>query len=229
MKMLRAPALLLVVFLAFLAGSPAAAGSSAALAAEDIQHFLDSMPDFERLGEKYADREKNERKAREEMAAERQRYASMAPGQALAGPTPEQIERMKAPFSASLGEMRKSEGYDELVATVKRHGFDSVEQWAAVGDRSMRAYLAAKMETEMPKMDAQMEKLRGQLAQSGMSMDQQKAMMKMMDASSQTLSAFQDVPEADKSAIAPFVEQFDALSHDEKGNRRRDERREMPY
>ncbi|MCP5040039.1 MAG: hypothetical protein GY944_03350 [bacterium] len=208
MNMLRTLALSLALMFV---GLPSAMGASSALDSDTIQRFLDSMPDVQKLAEKYPE---DPQTAREEQMAMQNEYGAMAQSPAMTGPSEEQLARVRAPFTSSLGEMRASEGYDEMVATVKRHGFDGVEQWAEVGDRAMRAYGASKMAAEMPKIEAEMKKLRENLAKSGMPIDQQKAMAQMMDSSSQMLSGFENVPEADKKAIEPFIPRFDKLAEE---------------
>ncbi len=98
-----------------------------------------------------------------------------------------------------------------MLATVKKHGFSSIEEWANVGDRSVRAYAATKMETEMPKMDEQMKEARESLKKSGMPPAQQEAMLKMMNAGSEMMKAYEDVSAADKKAIKPFWKDIEGL------------------
>ncbi|MBW2726593.1 MAG: hypothetical protein JRE71_19605 [Deltaproteobacteria bacterium] len=207
MPLLRA-GITIVALVLFLSGGLAAAESAAPLTQENVQRFLQSMPDVEKLGEKYAD---GERGGTLDILAARNQMASTRGASNMAPPTKEQLEIAAAPLTASLAGMRASAGYDEMVATVKRHGFSSVEEWATIGDRSIRAYAALQMDAEAPNIEAQMKEMRENLAKSGMPAQQQEAMLKMMSSSAEVLNTFADVPAADKKAIAPFAAQFEQL------------------
>lgn len=207
MTLFRASNTIVALFL-FLSGGVSAAESTAPLTQESIQRFLQSMPEVEKLGEKYAD---GERGGPLDALAVRDQMAAMRGASNMPPPTSEQLEIAAAPLTASLESMRASTGYDEMLAAVKRHGFGSVEEWATVGDRSIRAYAALRMEVEAPKVEAQMKEMRENLAKSGMPAQQQEAMLKMMSSSVEVLNTFADVPAADKKAVAPFAAQFDRL------------------
>lgn len=202
-----------VIFVALLSfGFESAAESTAPLTAKSIKGFLDSLDDVEKLSEKYGDKEKPMKQQKRAMSAAeaQQQYSSMADIAAMA-PTQEQMKRAASPLTSSLPEIRASEGLDEMLATVKKHGFSSIEEWASVGDRSFRAYAATKMEAEMPKMNQQMQEARESLKASGMSAKQQEAMLKMMSGGSELMQAYEDAPAADKKAIKPFLKDIEAL------------------
>ncbi len=213
-------ALALLVAVPFLALSAQAAPDTP-LTSDRVSRFLDSLPDFEALGEKYGDEgqqppselgRKKRKNTKRRMQQPPQGIEGLAQAQEAAMPTADQMKRAGSPFTSGLEEMRSSEGYDEMVATVKRHGFSSVEEWASVGDRAVRAFAATKMKQQAPEMNAQMEEMRKNLAQSGMPKAQQDAMLEMVDSTRETMKTFQDVPEADKKAVAPHLDRFEALS-----------------
>ncbi len=206
-------ALLAVATLLF--GASVAVAAEPRLTSDNVSRFLDSLPDFEALGQKYGQETRREsRKQARKMPHGAAGYAGMSADEAMAmaAPSEAELERAASPFSSSIPEMRASNGWNDMLATVKRHGFSSVEEWAAVGDRAMRAFAAAQMKREMPEIDAQMAEMQKSLAQSGMSKKQQEAMMQMVNSSRQTMQTFQDVPEADKKAVAPHLDRFEALS-----------------
>lgn len=171
------------------------------LTASEIKGFLNSLDDVEKLSKKYGDTQKENERA----IAEAQK--SLATG----GPSPELMKRAASPLTTSLPMIRESEGLDEMRATIRKHGFSSVEEWADVGDRSFRAYAATKMEAEMPEMNAKMKEARESLKKSGLPPAQQEAMLKMMGAGTELMKAYEDVPAADKVAIKPFLKQIEGL------------------
>jgi hypothetical protein len=197
-----------LLLLVGLAGGLAAAESTGSLTQRDIQSFLQSIPDVEKLSEKFTD---DGQAAPLAAMAKRDQNAVMGGTPGMAAPSKEQLERAAAPLSFALPGMRANKGYPELVATVEKHGFSSVEEWAATGDRSIRAYAALRMETEAPKVEAQMKEMRANLAKSGMPAAQQEAMLKMLNSSADVMNTFADVPAADKKAVKPFASQFEKL------------------
>lgn len=200
----------IAVFALVLSSGISAAESSTPLTQENIQRFLQSMPDVQKLGEKFSDDEKGDPLA---AMATRDQMTMQGGAFGMAPPSKEQLERAVAPLTSSLSSMRVHSGYDEMVAAVKRHGFNSVEEWATIGDRSIRAYAALQMETEAPELKAQMAEMKASLEKSGMPAAQQEAMLKMMDSSVEVMQAFADVSDADKKAVEPFAAQFEQLGH----------------
>lgn len=198
------------------AGTTALAADDVALTSDRVDRFLDSLPDVEVLGQKYGDasekmsKQKKNKRMNPHGAAG---MAGMAPGGDFSHmmPSEAQMERAASPFTSNLEEIRASEGYGDMVSTVKKHGFSSVEEWAAVGDRAMRAFASLQMADEIPELDAQMEDMRKQLAQSGMPKAQQEQMLKMMDTGRVQMKKFQDVPQADLNAVRPHLKRFEEL------------------
>ena len=184
-----------------------AAESIPALNADNIQRFLQSMDDVERLGEKYGAKEK----AAKEMKNAQKKYEAMAQARMTQGPSKQYLERATAPLSSGIPGMHESGGFDEILAAVRRHGFSSVEQWAGIGDKAIRAYAATKIEEQVPEIDKQMKEMKANLAKSGLPAEQQEAMMKMMGAGSTIMKSLDDVSAADKKAIRPFISQFENL------------------
>lgn len=183
------------------------AESIPALNADNIQRFLLSMDDVEKLGKKYSAKEKTGK----EMKSAQKKYEAMARGLMTQGPSKKNLERAVAPLSSGIPEMYESGGFDEMLVTVKRHGFSSVEQWAGIGDKAIRAYAATKIGEQVPEMNKQMKEMKAKLAKSGMPAEQQEAMMEMMGAGSTIMESFNDVPSADKKAIKPFISQLENL------------------
>jgi hypothetical protein len=216
MTMLRATsttaALLLIIAWSGISAAESAApltqSLTQSLTQQDVQRFLQSMPDVEKLGEKYGDDDKA--KGMGAMTS-RDQMRSMGAGANMAPPSKELLERAAVPLTSSLAAMRGNDGYEEMVATVKRHGFSSVEEWATIGDRSIRAYAALQMEDQAPKVEAQMKEMRENLAKSGMPPAQQEAMLQMMNSSAEVMNTFADVPAADKQAVKPFSAQFERM------------------
>lgn len=200
----------IAVFALVLSSGIGAAESSAPLTQENVQRFLQSMSDVQKLGEKFSDDVKGNPLA---AMATRDQMIMQGGASGMAPPSKIQLERAVAPLTSSLSSMRVHSGYDEMVAAVKRHGFDSVEEWATIGDRSIRAYAALQMETEAPELKAQMAEMKASLEKSGMPAAQQEAMLKMMDSSVEVMQAFADVSDADKKAVEPFAAQFEQLGH----------------
>lgn len=127
------------------------------------------------------------------------------------GSMDEAMERAAAPFSSSLVIMREYEGYPEFESAISAAGFASVEQWASVGDRVIRAYGAIKMSERAPDLDSQMARAMQQLEDSDMGEAQKQMMREMMQSSTRAVQAYTDAPQADKDAVLPYLAELEAM------------------
>ena len=121
-------------------------------------------------------------------------------------------QRAMTPFSSNLSEMQAHEGYGDLLAMIRKHGFDSAEQWAQVGDRVVRAYAALKIASEAPDMDQQMAQAMQELENANLTPEQKQMMQGMLQSSTVVVNAFRDVPDADKAAVQPHIGAIEAWS-----------------
>lgn len=196
--MLRRATIAAIIFSLF-SSCLSIADSLPPLTQESIEQFLQSMDDVQKLGKKYRDDAKAVN-------------ASTGRPSGMAMSNEQQLARAAAPISSALAEMRKSEGFGEMVATVKRHGFGDVEEWAKLGDRALRAYAAIRLEADMPKINAQMEQMRENLERSGMPAARQETMLKLMQPGAELMKQFEQIPAEDKRAVEPYMVQFRKLA-----------------
>ena len=131
----------------------------------------------------------------------------------VAGPgsSDEARQRVESPFSSSLSDMRRTDGFDDMLGIMKKHGFTSEEQWAEIGDRVIRAYAAVRMAEQAPQLDKKMADALKQLEESSMPEAQKEMMREMMRTSNQVLEVYADVPEADKDAVRPHIAALEAV------------------
>ena len=105
------------------------------------------------------------------------------------------------PYSTGVAALKKTQPaeYPKLTAILKPHGF-TADQWSAVGDRVMIAYMALKMDAENPGAAAGMEGMDpAMLAQMPPEVRAQMAgMMAMME-------TVKKAPAADKAAVKPSM------------------------
>lgn len=166
--------------------------ASDALTSKTVRNFIDSIKGLEQLSKKYEDDKS---------------FASGG-GKSM----DETMQMIQSPFSTAATEMKASQAYKEYLNVIKRHGFDTPEQWSQVGNRIYYAIAAVQMEREMPgDIDQQMAQAQEQMRASGMSAEQQKMMMDMMAASRQVMQQFKNVPQADRDVVKPFIEEFERL------------------
>ncbi|MCF6216035.1 MAG: hypothetical protein L3J58_07665 [Emcibacter sp.] len=116
-------------------GSLVSAHAETPLNGKDIQHFMNAMKPLQKLGEKYnIDEDDN-------MPMEQGDMNSFSP------------------MTSSLEKIRTHEAFDEFKSIIFDAGFSSVEQWANVGDRIMRAFMSLKMTSEItPEIRQQIQK-----------------------------------------------------------------------
>lgn len=187
--MIRLRALMATSAGALLVASQVFAQSSPPLTAEVVEAFVGSVPEIRQVGEKY----------------------DATPLVEPSGSMGDAMKQATAPFTAAVAQMRTHQAHEELLAIVQRRGFADLEQWAQTGDRVMRAFVAAKMDAEAPRMNDQMKQALEQLERSGMPASQKEQMRQMMMSSQQMMGALNDVPAADKAAVTPFIPMIDAL------------------
>jgi hypothetical protein len=164
--------------------------SQEALTGDEVEHFLNTL---EKLGE----------------LPELQSEPPTQPSDMNAA---ELEARMKAPFSASLEEMRGHEQFGEGLAIMKSEGFEDETEWASVGDRVMHAYAALQMEGKEPDMDAQMAKAMKELEASDLPEEMKQKMRDAMTISKGMVESMADVPPGDIEAIRPFISRFESLA-----------------
>jgi len=164
----------------------AQAQPGAPLAEEEVRRFLATLPGLEELGERHADSGLNDQEIDPEGGFD--------------------------PMSAALTQIRGHEAYPEFQGVLQAEGFRDEERWAEVGDRTLRAYMAFKMNQEHPGM---LDELRGALAQMenepGMSSEQRAAMMQMMGPMLAIARSIDDVPPADLELVGGMHPEIDAL------------------
>ncbi|MEO1252013.1 MAG: hypothetical protein AAFW81_06700 [Pseudomonadota bacterium] len=173
------PALVALLF------AGAAVAGDAPLTEDQASRFVDTLPTLDKLGE--------------ELEAEGKFEEFKIDNQPKAG-------EPFAPYSDAVANLKKNHPADHarLVNAVRPHGF-SADEWGAVGDRVIIAYLALEMEEDDPRSMQMMD-----------GMDQ--SMMEMMppEMRAQLESVFammetvKNAPEADKKVVAGMKDRLDA-------------------
>lgn len=160
------------------------------LTPQKVESFVESFRDLREIGKKYD--------AQEIMNPDISGGDSMA--------------RAANPFSAAITHMQGHRAYNEMLAAINRHGYSDLQQWGTTGDRIMRAFAANSMETELPQVDEQMKQALEQIENSNLTDTQKKAMLQMMQLSTQAMDSYTDVSETDKAAVLPFMSAIEVLS-----------------
>lgn len=169
---------MIVAFAAVFFASGAALAGDDALTTDQAKRFVESLPSLEALGK--------------ELEAEGKNDVVMIDN------TPKAGQKFK-PYSRVVASLKENHtaDYARLNKTVKAHGFKA-EEWGAVGDRVMVAWMALKMAEEDPRAMAMME---------GMDRSMLDMMPPEMKAQMETafvmMETVRSAPEADKAAVAP--------------------------
>lgn len=188
MKRISIPLLVFGLFLSL----PLFAGDG--LTSATVRNFIDSLKDIEQLSKKY----------------ENDPVFDSAANQSV----DQTMQRIESPFSTMTNSMEGSKIYNEFVIIVKRHGFDSAEQWSLVGNRIYRAMAAIQMDKEMSgDMESQMTQAQEKMKSSGMPAEQQRMMMEMMTASRHVMQQFRNVPQTDREVVKPYIAEFEQLGN----------------
>jgi len=112
------------------------------------------------------------------------------------------------PYSTGVSELKKDHPgeYAALGGALKPHGF-SQDQWAATGDRVMRAYIAVKMEQENPNYAQEMPALDPSM------LEQMPPQMRaQIEGALAMVEAVKETPAADKAAVKPHLAAIDAAT-----------------
>ncbi|MYM64478.1 hypothetical protein [Pseudomaricurvus sp. HS19] len=93
----------------------------------------------------------------------------------------------------------KAQGYyQELAGVVKSNGYSDPQQWAVVGDRIFKAFLANHTEGDM---EPQIRQLEAMLDSNAIPPEQKAAMEAILQQSLATLKSIADTPAEDKAAV----------------------------
>ncbi len=115
------------------------------------------------------------------------------------------------PFTRGLDRLRAAGAYSQATGIVRRHGFTSMESWAGIADRVLRAYLALSMQAQQPRMAAGMADAQAMIMNSPHLTPEQKSQaLASLGASRRNLQQMQEADPADKAAVVPYRSQLDA-------------------
>lgn len=178
----------------------AAAKDAAPLTTEQVRALLETLPEISDLGAEYDEADD--------------------PLPQIAGGNEEDpqaaMERMRSGMlSGAVSELRAHSAWEKFESITKKHGFDSVEQWANVGDRVMAGFLQLQLAKEAPDLQAQMTEARESIvgnpnipeAQKKMMLEQFERQMGMFSA----LQSSELVQPGDMAVIEPLVGEIGAV------------------
>jgi len=110
-------------------------------------------------------------------------------------------------FSDSLKELEGHQAYGQLEDLVQDHGFGSLEEWAATGDRIFQAWMAIEMEQQSPAAQQEMSAAMAEIENNPNMTAQQKAQMRaMMEGAMGAMQSASNAPPADIKAVRPHVD-----------------------
>lgn len=167
-----------------LAGAQVAMAEAPALTQTSVSQFIDSLTEVGEVADQYE----------EELPVEDLESIGRDPS------------RITSPFSSSMQAMQSHAAFGEISQIVQDHGFADVAAWAATGDRVFRAVGALELDASGAGISAEIAKAIEELEASGLPEAQKQQMLQMMNISSASIKAFSDVSQADRDAVAPFVE-----------------------
>lgn len=118
-------------------------------------------------------------------------------------------------FSDSLKELEGHQAYGQLEDLVQDHGFGSLEEWAAAGDRIFQAWMAIEMEQQDPAARQEMDAAMAEIENSPHMTAEQKAQMRaMMQSAMGAMESASNAPPADVEAVRPHVEALREAGND---------------
>ncbi|KPQ30593.1 MAG: Peptidase family M9 N-terminal [Marinobacter excellens HL-55] len=118
-------------------------------------------------------------------------------------------------FSSGLEKMKGHAMYQDLERVAKRHGFSSIKQWAKTGDQIFQAWIALEMDEQRPSQQEMQQALAEIESSPHMTPEQKEQMKAMMGSAMTTMNQASDVPNDNKRAVRPFMDELRAMSEDE--------------
>lgn len=172
------------------------AARAADLSSDDIKRWAEST----RSVQSWAERQAPAFKDQMEFAGRPQGMQAMM---GFSSMTPEQMQALAAPMSSMVKGVRAAGMGGEFSTVIAGHGFSSPDQWGALGDRVMKAYMTMEISGQgdpRAEMAETMAELQGNPHMS----DAQKAqMMAMMQGSMKMLELMANAPPEDVEAVRP--------------------------
>ncbi|MFL1484091.1 hypothetical protein [Marinobacter sp. LN3S78] len=161
---------------------------AASLTEDQVQSFIDSMHDTEKLREEFPELD-----------------TEMEP----------ENHDMGRPISSSLSTLDDSpEARDRLEEIVEDHGFDNIEQWADVGDRVFIATMAISIQDMPPEQRKMVESMANPDIDPEAHEATQRGMNEMARNMRNMLAAADRASQEDIKVVRPYVDQFRALGED---------------
>jgi hypothetical protein len=159
-----------------------------------IRAFIDSMRDAQTLQEEYEGTDQWPDMTNEDM---------------------ESMPDMSRLFSEGVEKMKDYPAYDQFENMVEKHGFDSPEDWALVGDRVFQAMMAIEMKGKNPNMGQDMSDAMANIDNNPDMSAEQKAQMKaMMSGVMGMVKSATNASPADIKAVRPHMDALRAVMGD---------------
>ena len=117
-------------------------------------------------------------------------------------------------FSSAVEEMEGEEIYGRLEDLVQKNGFRNLGEWATMGDRIYRAWIAIEMKNQSPEFEKEMRSAMAEMDNNPHMSAEQKAQIRasMQTALGLTQKA-NDAPPADIEAVKPHMEALRAIAN----------------
>ena len=132
---------------------------------------------------------------------------------------PESLEDLASPFVSATEVMESQPWAGEVREVVRKHGFDDLKSWAVAGDRIFKAYLAVAMDNvDKSKMDSGMAEALRDIEASDLPEEKKAELREVLGAANEMSKMHSEVPEADKQAVMPFLEQLEHMGEDDWGS-----------
>lgn len=99
---------------------------------------------------------------------------------------------------------------DRAKAILRRHGFDSVEEWTEISQRVVKAYMAVKFVDEQPDAEQEMARARAEIEASDLDAERKRQMLAAIEQTLASARAMGEAPEADVATVRGMLPELDA-------------------
>lgn len=205
MNYLKSPVYLVIVLMAW--SMSLAASTLTEQGVQNVISFMGESDTLEQDLERLAPELKEHQEAREQEMDEKMRRAMM---EGEGNPSAMVMESMESGMREDLAIIRKNpEANARITAMARKHGFAGVDEWMDTFLRVINAYMAVLSEQPNPEMEAMIEEMEAMPGVPKEQVEEMKAQVRQMQEAQK--QHFSSVPEADKRAVRPFMDELNQV------------------
>ena len=115
------------------------------------------------------------------------------------------------PFSQLMKDIENNESHSQFIDIIEKNGYANIQDWGAVADQIMQAYMAVRMDRMYPQLEAEVASLRRKVEENpSLSAREKQALIEELQSTLTVATQFQ-ASEAEKAAVRPYMQTIDRI------------------